>query len=34
MDEGEIVEVAPPSRFFSAPEHERTRRFLGQILAH
>src|SRR5947199_5876919 len=32
MDAGEIVEVAPPERFFSAPESERTRRFLGQIL--
>jgi ABC-type polar amino acid transport system ATPase subunit len=31
MDAGEIVEVAPPERFFSAPESERTRRFLGQI---
>ncbi len=34
MDEGEIVEAAPPARFFSAPESERTRRFLSQILAH
>jgi ABC-type polar amino acid transport system ATPase subunit len=32
MDGGEIVEVAPPERFFSAAESERTRRFLGQIL--
>ncbi len=32
MDAGEIVEMAPPERFFSAPESERTRRFLGQIL--
>lgn len=32
MDAGEIVEVAPPERFFSAPENERIRRFLGQIL--
>ena len=32
MDAGEIVEVAPPEQFFSAPENERTRRFLGQIL--
>jgi ABC-type polar amino acid transport system ATPase subunit len=32
MDAGEIVEVAPPERFFSAPQSERTRRFLGQIL--
>ena len=32
MDAGEIVEEAPPERFFSAPRSERTRRFLGQIL--
>ena len=32
MDAGEIVEVAPPGQFFSAPQNERTRRFLGQIL--
>jgi ABC-type polar amino acid transport system ATPase subunit len=31
MDAGEIVEVAPPERFFSAPENERTQRFLSQI---
>ena len=31
MDRGEIVEMAPPDRFFDAPEHERTRNFLGQI---
>jgi general L-amino acid transport system ATP-binding protein len=32
MDEGEVVEVAPPQQFFNNPEHERTRRFLAQIL--
>ena len=32
MDQGEIVETAPPARFFAAPEQERTRRFLAQIL--
>jgi general L-amino acid transport system ATP-binding protein len=32
MDEGEVVEVAPPQQFFNSPEHERTRRFLAQIL--
>ena len=31
MDRGEIVEMSPPDRFFDAPEHERTRNFLGQI---
>jgi ABC-type polar amino acid transport system ATPase subunit len=34
MDAGEIVEVAPPESFFSAPQNERTRKFLGQILKH
>jgi polar amino acid transport system ATP-binding protein/general L-amino acid transport system ATP-binding protein len=32
MDAGEIVEVAPPDRFFTSPQNERTRKFLGQIL--
>jgi general L-amino acid transport system ATP-binding protein len=32
MDGGEIVEQAPPARFFEHPEHERTRLFLSQIL--
>ncbi|TIV07264.1 MAG: glutamine ABC transporter ATP-binding protein GlnQ, partial [Mesorhizobium sp.] len=31
-DQGEIVEEAPPQKFFRAPEAERTRRFLDQIL--
>ena len=34
MDEGRIVEVAPPEQFFSAPKSERLRDFLGKILAH
>ena len=34
MDAGEIVEIAPPEEFFSAPRSERTRRFLDQILTH
>lgn len=34
MDHGEIVEVAPPAKFFSAPENERTRLFLSQVLSH
>ena len=34
MDNGEIVERAPPGEFFSDPKNERTRLFLGQILAH
>ncbi len=32
MDEGAIVEVAPPDTFFDRPEHERTKVFLEQIL--
>ncbi len=32
MDRGEIVEIADPETFFSAPRHERTKLFLGQIL--
>jgi polar amino acid transport system ATP-binding protein len=31
MDEGKIIEEAPPQRFFSAPSHERTRRFLALV---
>jgi ABC-type polar amino acid transport system ATPase subunit len=32
MDEGIIVEEGPPGKLFSAPERERTRRFLGELL--
>jgi general L-amino acid transport system ATP-binding protein len=32
MDKGEIVEKAPPAQFFAAPQNERTRLFLSQIL--
>jgi len=32
MDRGEIVEQAPPEVFFTRPQHERLRDFLGQIL--
>lgn len=34
MDEGRIVEQAPPEDFFSAPKNERTRLFLSQILSY
>ncbi len=34
MDHGEIVEVAPPQVFFSAPKSDRTKLFLSQILSH
>ena len=32
MDDGEIVEAAPPGLFFEAPKNERTQQFLRQIL--
>jgi general L-amino acid transport system ATP-binding protein len=32
MDEGEIVEINAPTEFFGAPQHERTKLFLSQIL--
>ena len=34
MDYGEIVEVAPPSDFFTASKSDRTSLFLSQILSH
>jgi len=34
MDEGRIVESAPPEKFFANPESDRTRLFLSQILSH
>ncbi|MAM56382.1 MAG: glutamine ABC transporter ATP-binding protein [Salinicola sp.] len=34
MDGGEVIEQAPPARFFQSPESSRTRRFLDQILDH
>ncbi|MBV6306506.1 amino acid ABC transporter ATP-binding protein [Candidimonas humi] len=33
MADGRIIEQAPPSEFFSNPQHEKTRNFLGQILS-
>lgn len=32
MDDGQIVEIAPPADFFAHPRHERTKLFLSQIL--
>jgi general L-amino acid transport system ATP-binding protein len=32
FDDGVLVEEAAPDRFFDHPEHERTKRFLAQIL--
>jgi ABC-type polar amino acid transport system ATPase subunit len=34
MDQGVIVEEAPPQDFFSRPREERTRQFLSKILQH
>ena len=34
MDRGEVVEMAPPSEFFSNPRSDRTQLFLSQILQH
>ena len=34
MDEGQIVESAPPEKFFANPESDRTQLFLSQILSH
>ncbi|MCC6469938.1 MAG: amino acid ABC transporter ATP-binding protein [Alphaproteobacteria bacterium] len=34
MDQGTIVEEAPPDRFFEYPTQERTRKFLSRILVH
>jgi polar amino acid transport system ATP-binding protein len=31
MDDGRIVEEAPPDRFFSSPKEERTKRFLSLV---
>ena len=32
MDEGQIVEITSPEELFTAPKHERLKRFLSQIL--
>ena len=34
MADGEIIEENEPKSFFSNPQHQRTRAFLGEILAH
>ena len=31
MDDGRVIEEAPPEQFFSAPSHERTKRFLALV---
>jgi len=32
MADGELVEEATPTEFFSKPQHDRTKQFLSQIL--
>jgi polar amino acid transport system ATP-binding protein len=32
LDEGQVLEAGPPARLLTAPEHERTRRFLQRVL--
>ena len=34
MDEGQIIEEAPPDVLFNFPTHERTKQFLSKILSH
>jgi polar amino acid transport system ATP-binding protein len=33
LDEGVIAEQGPPERIFGEPEHDRTKQFLGRIIA-
>ena len=34
MDEGQIIEEAPPEQLFTHPKQERTKRFLSKVLDH
>lgn len=34
MDRGQIIETNPPTEFFDNPQHDRTKTFLSQVLAH
>ncbi|WP_412547367.1 amino acid ABC transporter ATP-binding protein [Photobacterium piscicola] len=34
MDQGEIVEIAPPTQLFDNPQHTRTQQFLENILSY
>jgi polar amino acid transport system ATP-binding protein len=34
MSSGTIIEEGPPDEFFKNPQHARTKKFLGDILAH
>jgi ABC-type polar amino acid transport system ATPase subunit len=34
MDQGQIIESAPPADFFGRPQSQRLQSFLGQVLTH
>jgi glutamate transport system ATP-binding protein len=34
MDQGRIVEISEPEKFFAAPESPRAQQFLSKILSH
>ena len=34
MDDGELIEIAPPEDFFTRPESDRAKGFLSKILSH
>jgi polar amino acid transport system ATP-binding protein len=34
MDEGRLIEIAPPKEFFANPKNERTKLFLSKIMTH
>ena len=34
MDQGQVIEVAPPADFFGNPQSPRLKTFLGQVLTH
>jgi ABC-type polar amino acid transport system ATPase subunit len=34
MDEGNIVEVGEPEKFYTAPQSPRAQQFLSKILSH
>ena len=34
IDDGRVIEIAPPAVFFDNPSQERTKSFLSQILVH
>ncbi len=34
MDEGQIIEEAPPDQLFNNPQHQRTKQFLSKVLDH